>query len=478
MGEDTGENPNVIPVSYAQLFDAIPSYISIQDRNHRIIYVNQRFKERFDCRVGHSCHVACKQQDEVCSECPVDKSFADGDVHEIEDTLWDRWGAPVDVLTRTSPVRSSNGGIVAVMKVSTDITERKDLERRLARSREQYKGLFDSVPCYISVQDRAFRIFEANDRFEQEFGDCLGARCHRVCKRREEPCSFCPVAQTFGDGRVHSSEEEMVTQRGESRNLIVYTAPIVDAGGNVTKVMKMSVDITDVKVLQQHLVTLGEMVAAVSHNIKDVLGGLGGGLYMAKSGLERGNRKRILSGLETVEKNMRRISDQARDVLYYTKERVPQRTAISPQELIDDVLQLHRETAQSYGIIMEDTVLAPPPCLQADPGALQLALSNLVANAVDACRMDQTKSGHRVEINVTTEKGDVLFEVSDNAGGIPDEVKPQIFERFFSTKGVEGTGMGLLVVQKIVHEHGGTVSCRSESGEGSTFVIRLPLSMP
>jgi len=474
---DGGSGEIVTRVACSQLFDAMPSYISIQDRDHRIIQVNNRFKERFDCRVGDYCHTACKQQDEPCSDCPVEKTFWDGEVHQIEDTLQDRSGTEIDVLTRTSPIHSSNGEIVAVMKVASDITELKQLQRRLAQSREQYKNLFESVPCYISVQNKGFRILEANNRFKEEFGDRVGDRCHRVCKGRDEPCSFCPVAQTFADGGIHSSEEEMVTKKRESRNLIVYTAPIVDANGNVTEVMKMSTDITDVKVLQQHLASLGEMVASVSHNIKDVLGGLGGGLYMARSGLERGNSERALSGLDTIERNMRRISSQARDVLYYTKERVPQRVGISVDELIGDVIQLHDETSRSSGITVEADVRSCPLRFLADPSALHLALTNLVANAIDACKEDQSKPGHRVTISVYTDNSDVVFEVSDDGCGIPDEVKPHIFERFFSTKGVDGTGMGLLVVQKIVHEHGGMISFHSEFRSGSTFMMHFPIAM-
>ncbi|MDP2799680.1 MAG: ATP-binding protein, partial [Deltaproteobacteria bacterium] len=65
--------------------------------------------------------------------------------------------------------------------------------------------------------------------------------------------------------------------------------------------------------------------------------------------------------------------------------------------------------------------------------------------------------------------------VSDNGCGMDEEVKDKIFASFFSTKGGVGTGLGLLVTQKIIKEHGGTISVKSEPGEGSTFTIRLPL---
>ena len=69
----------------------------------------------------------------------------------------------------------------------------------------------------------------------------------------------------------------------------------------------------------------------------------------------------------------------------------------------------------------------------------------------------------------------MVIEVSDNGCGMDEEVKNKIFTSFFSTKGGAGTGLGLLVTQKIIKEHGGTITVESEPGKGSTFAIRLPL---
>jgi signal transduction histidine kinase len=70
----------------------------------------------------------------------------------------------------------------------------------------------------------------------------------------------------------------------------------------------------------------------------------------------------------------------------------------------------------------------------------------------------------------------VVFEVEDNGPGIPSEVQEKVFEEFFSTKGTEGTGIGLLVVQKVAEEHGGTVTFTSETGKGTTFRVSIPRS--
>jgi signal transduction histidine kinase len=104
-------------------------------------------------------------------------------------------------------------------------------------------------------------------------------------------------------------------------------------------------------------------------------------------------------------------------------------------------------------------------------------LCNLVANAIDACRFDPFahKPAHYVIIRCS-ENGDgsTTLEVEDNGAGIPEELNNKVFQDFFSSKGTEGTGIGLLVVQKVAEEHGGKVTFTSTPGEGTTFTVSIP----
>ena len=72
------------------------------------------------------------------------------------------------------------------------------------------------------------------------------------------------------------------------------------------------------------------------------------------------------------------------------------------------------------------------------------------------------------------DNGTIIYEVVDNGNGMEYEVKKKVFTTFFTTKGLGGTGLGLLMTKKIVHEHGGTIDLESEPGKGTTFRIRLP----
>jgi len=112
-----------------------------------------------------------------------------------------------------------------------------------------------------------------------------------------------------------------------------------------------------------------------------------------------------------------------------------------------------------------------------DSWTIHRCLLNLVSNAIDACRFDGsgTKT-HCVTVSTTIDSDNFIrFDVSDNGSGMTEEVKERLFGSSFSTKGSQGTGLGLLVSRKLIEEHDGTIDVTSQLGEGTTFIVRLPI---
>jgi signal transduction histidine kinase len=107
-------------------------------------------------------------------------------------------------------------------------------------------------------------------------------------------------------------------------------------------------------------------------------------------------------------------------------------------------------------------------------------LMNLVTNAIDACIFDPgVDKDHQVTVVTAVEDtGTIRFEIKDNGCGMNEEVRAKLFSSFFSTKGVKGTGLGLLVTAKLVEEHKGTIDVDSTEGEGTTFILRFPVESP
>jgi signal transduction histidine kinase len=354
------------------------------------------------------------------------------------------------------------------------------LKRELDRSRRNYKQLFAAVPCFICVQDQNHRIIEANELYREEFGADYGSRCYEVCKKRDSQCPDCPVVRTFEDGQIHSNEEVLVTRNGRRVNAVVYTCPVHDDSGEIRAVMEVFTDITEVKALQRQLTLMGRAVAGMAHRVKNILMGLEGGIFVVNTGFESDDRETIGEGWEMVERNVQRVSRIVQDLLYCSKGRTPKfEEGVCPNDIVLEVRDLYASRIAEEGITLETELCDPPRRGTFDPEGLHNMLSNLVANAIDACRFDPAddKPGHAITLRCRSDgEAGIVLEVEDNGSGIPDEMNNRVFEDFFSTKGSEGTGIGLLVVQKVAEEHGGTVTFASRPGQGTTFTVALPTS--
>ncbi|MCL4468466.1 MAG: response regulator, partial [Deltaproteobacteria bacterium] len=116
------------------------------------------------------------------------------------------------------------------------------------------RSLPHEVPCYISVQDPDLIIQQVNRRFREDFGNGVGHPCFEIYKHRKDRCPTCPVAMTFEDGMVHSSEETVQSHHGEPISVVVYTAPLMAQGNKIGAVMEMSTNISEMKNLQAKLV--------------------------------------------------------------------------------------------------------------------------------------------------------------------------------------------------------------------------------
>ena len=112
------------------------------------------------------------------------------------------------------------------------------------------------MPCFLSIQDRDLKLIDANDRFKKTFGNIEGRYCYQVYKQRPEKCEVCPVEKTFRDGQSYASEELVRTLDGREVWVIVNTTPIRNEAGEITAVMEMSTDITEIKLLQKQAIFL------------------------------------------------------------------------------------------------------------------------------------------------------------------------------------------------------------------------------
>jgi signal transduction histidine kinase len=463
----------------SRLLDDVPCYISIQDRQFRILEMNRKLLEDFGDRHLEPCYRVYKGGREPCVECPVARTFEDGQEHTSGETIFDRRGLPHAVIVKTSPLRAPSGEIVAVMELFADITVQKELEHRLHDSLARFHNLFDVVPCFVSVHDRDYRVVEANRRFKESFRPRLGGYCYEIYKRRHEPCPSCPVADAYADGRPHSAEGIVIDNAGRQLHVMVYTAPVRDTQGRITDVIHVAADITEMRALQEELASLGRLVGGVAHSVKNVLEGLRGGVYVVNLGLRDNNQEDIRTGWEMVQRNVDRLSAMILDMLYCAKPRAPRRLPVSLPEVTRTVFQLYAPRAKDLGVTLEMDLDESVPAVAGEPRDLHSLISNLVSNALDACCADpDERKQPRVRVRVGREGQHAVIQVRDNGTGMDEETRGKLFTMFFSTKGSAGTGLGLVVARKVATEHGGSIAVESTLGEGSTFTVKLPLGEP
>ena len=339
------------------------------------------------------------------------------------------------------------------------------------------RTFFEEVPCYVTVQDRDWRILQANRRFREDFGSPPGGgpwRCYQVYKHREEPCLACPVAATFADGRSHTSEEVATTRSGEHKDVLVVTAPVRNERGEVDLVIEMSTDISETRRLQSQLANLGMMVGQIAHDVKGVLTGLDGGVYMVTTGMERQDRARLQQGWEMVRRNVDRVRTLVLDILYYAKERELEYRLASPIRVVEDLVRAFQQRAVEGGVELAADLDPLAIAFEVDVRAVEALLTNLLHNAIDACRADASGQPRRVRVAVRDEGDEVVFEVADNGVGMDRETRERAFTPFFSSKGGKGTGLGLHIAHRIATQHGGSIDLASNLGDGTTFTVHLP----
>jgi len=318
---------------------------------------------------------------------------------------------------------------------------------------------------------------EINRQFVGAFGDHVGEHCYRAYKHRDEPCTDCPVVKTFADGGSHQAETTVTDNAGNERNVLITTAPIHNRHGEITQVMEVSTDITLIRELTGHLETLGLMIGSVSHNIKGLLTGLDGGLYLLDGGIKKTDLGTVREGRDIIGQSARRIKSMVLDILYYTKKRPLHPEAVDLTAMAED---LHRGVKRQVAETAVAVTLSISPsagCVSADPAALQSALSNIMENAVDAAQATPGGNG-TVTIGVSGDENTAAIAISDTGPGMDAETRARLFEMFYSTKGNRGTGLGLFIARQIIDRHHGTIDVTTERGKGSTLTVTLPRSQP
>jgi PAS domain S-box-containing protein len=455
-------------------FNELPYFVSIHGKDCTVLAANSIYNRYLGNRLYQNSWGIYVGRRATRNGCPVGRTIRRESVMTTRALARYASGAQVPVTVHTAPIYDNDGNIDLIIEIFAGTKEIERLAEESRHTQQRYEQLFNAVPSSIVVLDRRFRVNAVNRRFREKYGEHAGRHFFDVFRPGIFPAYRDPITRTVRTGDPQQGEMILTNSEGVKTNVMAWTSPIKTATGKLVQVLTIFADVTELRELQANLANLGLMVSTLSHDLKGSLTGLDAGLYMIDSGFYRNTPGRIEEGLETARRMVAHIRRLVSDILYYAKER-----DIKPAPV--DLLQFAGGVAANVEMKVRGADIRFNPQfpdtsvdMVMDADLMRTALYNLIDNAVEACIDNNAPIEHQIDFLVQLDRDKAGFIVQDTGGGMSPQKADNIFDLFYSTKGRNGTGIGLFVTRKIIQKHGGAISVRSEPGRGSRFEIVLP----
>lgn len=381
--------------------------------------------------------------------------------------------------------------------VFRDITSRIEIERRIHASELRFRAVFDQEYQLVVLLDREGRILEANDTAEELAGvpraEMTGLpfwempywrSSSAVPRSLEEPAARSEADKVRGwiqavqDGGFVRSQVSILDPQGRLVTLDLSIKATQRNADEEALLMVEARDITELKRAQatetsmlRALAELGESAAILAHEIKNPITSVN--LALRSAAKEMGAEEQAL--LEELVERMQVLERKLRGTLSFAKPIDIKLALCDPDLLCDEVAHQHRPEFAERDVELDLDVMEDCPSLLADEPQLEVVLSNLLKNALEA-----VEKGGRVKFSVKTVKESsatnqdhVVFAVEDDGPGVPPALATKIFHPFATTK-ASGTGIGLALCRRLVTAMGGTISMGNSALGGARFEICLP----
>ncbi len=472
---------------YEKLFNTVPIIITVQDRDYRLVSFNREFADRFGSAPGDYCYHAYKGRSSKCPNCPVEKTFQDGQPHFSEESGVNKDGSPEYWVVKTSPIRDAEGKIVAAMEVNLDVTQHKLLEQQLEKSEKKYHEIFNNIPNPVFVLDaETLEIRDCNEAVQSVYGYAPGEilrRCFVELFPEDEQPRY--VAKVLRSSVIHQARQ--THKDGRTLFVDMWISPAEYPGRRVLLVTTS--DITKRLETEQHLIqaskmaTLGEMATGVAHELNQPLAVIktASRFFIKKVRNQEPIPEPIIATLsEEIDSHVDRATRIINHMREFGRKADRQMGPIQVNDVIRKSLDIFSQQLKVRGIDVVLDLSEPLPLVRADANRLEQVFINLLINARDAieAKVEASpllKGGKTIFLTTAPQNGLVQIEVRDTGLGIPQAVISKIFEPFFTTKEVgKGTGLGLSISYQIIQEFGGSIRPESREGQGAVFIIRLP----
>jgi len=347
--------------------------------------------------------------------------------------------------------------------------------REYAESAQFLRSVLDSINDPIKVIDRGRRIFYVNKAAEEFAGATLAEifceRCHERFQGRPEPCEHCLAEATFEHGRPLRTMVRL--DEGPRKGYFeIFTYPLGDRPEFMIELVR---DITERRRLEDELLkadrlaSVGEVAAAVAHEIRNPLGAIITALDLLRVQPEQPPDEEDMSLLAAVKKEARRLNQIVTDFLRYARPPTPKLEPVDLRALVSDTVTALRNSEKLQGQVHFGVELpADLPPVLADPNQMRQVLWNIGRNALEAM-----PEGGSLRFVGRVSEGQVELAVADTGTGIIADDMEKVFAPFYTSR-EEGTGLGLSIARRILEAHGGSIRAETERAAGSVFILTIP----
>jgi len=353
----------------------------------------------------------------------------------------------------------------------------QSLNEELIVSRNKLKAFFDGITTPISIQDINYNILATNlastRYFGRSFEDLIGKKCYAVFFQRNHPCPNC-MAQDCLHAQIPFSSE--LADEPRHMTFAVHYYPIGVPIGQERIFLEFFQDITEEKRLQAELIqteklaSIGTLASGIAHEINNPLYGIIGTAEIMLEQLAPGSQ--LHDYTRDIVHYSQNASEVIKELTQYSRREQEAVQPVDLAEVLETSLKLAQRGLRFEGLEVRKRYEALPPVL-ANRNELQQVFLNLIINAVQAMG---NKKG-TLTLAYREQDGNALITVQDTGQGIEKNHLDQIFTPFFTTKEPgKGTGLGLSITHRIIHNMGGRIRVESRVGEGTTFLITIPIT--
>jgi PAS domain S-box-containing protein len=422
-----------------------------------------------------------------------------GETHGLEARWRTKEGLEIEVLLSSTPIQPGNPE-GEVIFTALDISERKEAERKLKKSEQQYRDLIDSITDLIYTHDLEGRFLSANRALAEILGyepeEIIGRKASEFMKPELKESYESEYLDQINKTGRHQGITQYFTKDGR-RCYLEYHSVLVRPEDGPAYVSGSGRDVTERITAQkelghlekqlahaQKMEAIGTLAGGIAHDFNNILSAILGYTELALIELEGGGP--VPKMMEQVLTAGKRARNLVRQILSFSRPTEVEKKPTSLGPIIKETLKLLRATLPTTIEIRQELEAGDIPVL-VDPTQIHQMLMNLCANSAHALRhkggileirlerveLEAEEAGHYADLEADEY---LRLLVIDNGQGMDPGIVDRIYEPFFTTKETgEGSGMGLAVVHGIVRSHGGSITVYSEEGEGTAFHIYLPL---